>query len=567
MDFDHVAPLRNDIIRLARTLQVSRPGGSPAFLTVQLELRLGAISELDGQLGSHHDISPRDILLLVLTSAQFLELPNTALLSSSCFLPGATGTNGLGKLELVRAGEIYTRLMSQVAAGQRIGVTVQHLEKGMDTVDSPQKSDAGYEMDMDEDDDSGLKNVLDYSVITIKIGHVVRCTYKRDVKSCFVPPIYCPVRSESRGGNSSDQHTEQSYCCSAVLRFVVAGTTEGEILSGGGNLATAVVSALKTVYEPFTPIIVLDEEQSGTDGALSSSESVEARSYAFSFARWLGIHITGSFAPIGIKLATRIMRSPLHICSLPVGASVFSQYLGLGIPRDNPNTLKISHTIAAARDALDVQMAKTAAELSVDSFVCLLNVIGEGIEDPGLPVGQCKSLIQLSTILHLKQPAAVRSVDLGSIWSLLCKILSGTIDHDTASSFAIFHCIGSVAGSLVHLKRDIVIHTLSDLAFVLRRLLLTIRRMRSQPGAKQSKLVTGKLRPLLTALTVKTVPCVRTTQHTAIAAETQKAETLAKPFAKHVEHILLAYIDSMNDPLYILTPEIRWELEPGLFSS
>ncbi|KAI6141680.1 hypothetical protein BKA82DRAFT_4201188, partial [Pisolithus tinctorius] len=50
----------------------------------------------------------------------------------------------------------------------------------------------------------------------------------------------------------------------------------------------------------------------------------------------------------------------------------------------------------------------------------------------------------------------------------------------------IFHCIGSVAGSLVRLKRDIVIHTPSDLAFVLHRLLLTTRRMRSHPGAKQS---------------------------------------------------------------------------------
>ncbi|KAI5993841.1 hypothetical protein EDC04DRAFT_2613298 [Pisolithus marmoratus] len=51
-----------------------------------------------------------------------------------------------------------------------------------------------------------------------------------------------------------------------------------------------------------------------------------------------------------------------------------------------------------------------------------------------------------------------------------------------------------------------------------------------------------------------------------IAAETQKAEPLAKPFAKHVGHILLADIDSMNDLLCILTPEIQQELEPGLFS-
>ncbi|KIO00917.1 hypothetical protein M404DRAFT_1003463 [Pisolithus tinctorius Marx 270] len=76
MDFDHVAPLRNDIIRLAHTLQVSRPGGSSTLLTVRLELLFGTTGELDGQLGSHHDISPRDILLLVLRNAQFLKLPN-----------------------------------------------------------------------------------------------------------------------------------------------------------------------------------------------------------------------------------------------------------------------------------------------------------------------------------------------------------------------------------------------------------------------------------------------------------------------------------------------------------
>ncbi|KIK15385.1 hypothetical protein PISMIDRAFT_640826, partial [Pisolithus microcarpus 441] len=71
---------------------------------------------------------------------------------------------------------------------------------------------------------------------------------------------------------------------------------------------------------------------------------------------------------------------------------------------------------------------------------------------------------------------------------------------------------------------------------------------------------------LLTALTIKTVPRTNTTQHTAVATETHKTESPAKPFAKHVGHVLLAYIDSMNDPLCIPIPEIQWELEPGLFS-
>ncbi|KAI6098742.1 Urb2/Npa2 family-domain-containing protein, partial [Pisolithus thermaeus] len=183
------------------------------------------------------------------------------------------------------------------------------------------------------------------------------------------------------------------------------------------------------------------------------------------------------------------------------------------------------------------------------------------------------------------RPAAVRSVDLGSIWSLLSKILSGTTNHDTTTSFATFHCIISVADSLVRLRRDVVIHNLPHLAFVLHRLLLITKRGRPQLGAKQSKLVAGTLpswvspsQPLgvaeirafsrlLTALTIKTVPPTYTTQqHTSVATEMQKAESLAKPFAKHVGHVLPAYIDCMNDPLCVLTPEMRQELEPGLFS-
>ncbi|KAI5992198.1 Urb2/Npa2 family-domain-containing protein, partial [Pisolithus albus] len=261
----------------------------------------------------------------------------------------------------------------------------------------------------------------------------------------------------------------------------------------------------------------------------------------------------------------------------------------------------ISYTIASL---------KPGGELCVDHFAGLLNVIAEGIEDSRLPACRCKGLVHLSTIplrdtpqgtlkvvqafvtrcldaltgqlrlyegpSELKEcyleliakhcsdrPAAVRS-------SLLRKILSGTTDHDTTTSFAIFQCIVSIAGSLVRLRRDIVIHTLPHLAFVLHRLLSITRRVRPQLGAKQSKLVAGTLpswvspsQPfgvpesralsrLLTVLTIKTVPRTHTTQqHTAVAAETTRPA--------------LAYIDSMNDPVCILTPEMRHELEPGPF--
>ncbi|KAI5986095.1 hypothetical protein F5J12DRAFT_868713 [Pisolithus orientalis] len=46
------------------------------LLTIHLELPFGTTNKLDGQLGPDHDISPYDILLLVLRNVQFWELPN-----------------------------------------------------------------------------------------------------------------------------------------------------------------------------------------------------------------------------------------------------------------------------------------------------------------------------------------------------------------------------------------------------------------------------------------------------------------------------------------------------------
>ncbi|KAI6017075.1 hypothetical protein EDC04DRAFT_2870150 [Pisolithus marmoratus] len=253
---------------------------------------------------------------------------------------------------------------------------------------------------------------------------------------------------------------------------------------------------------------------------------------------------------------------------------------------------------------VDVQVIKATRELSIDHFAHLLSMIAEGIEDPRLPVGWCKSLIHLLAMLlhdtpqvqtfvmcclttftgwpHLydgplelkehylelivkhcsDRPAAVHSVDLGSIWSLLSKILSGTANHNTTTSFATFHCIISIADSLVHLWHDVVIHTLPHLAFVLHRLLLIAKCGHPKLGAKQSKLVAGMLPSWVSPSQLLSVAEICAF----IAAETQKAKSLAKPFTKHVGHVLLAYIDCMNDPLCILTPEMWQELEPGLFS-
>lgn len=152
--------------------------------------------------------------------------------------------------------------------------------------------------------------------------------------------------------------------------------------------------------------------------------------------------------------------------------------------------------------------------------------------------------------------------------------------HDNTTSTATFHAIIATISSLIRLRRDLVVCTLPHLGLILRQLILAIRHLRPQLGAKQSKMVTNTLpiwvnaghalgaeeckalARLLTTLTSKSI--VRT--HHSLPTETQKAESLAKPFSKHAAYVLKAYIDAMNDPLCILPLDLRKELHPGLFS-
>lgn len=66
---------------------------------------------------------------------------------------------------------------------------------------------------------------------------------------------------------------------------------------------------------------------------------------------------------------------------------------------------------------------------------------------------------------------------------------------------------------------------------------------------------------VLEMLTTKTITRVHATP-----AETQKAESLAAPFSKHAVFVLKAYIEAMNDPLCVLTLDVRKELLPGLYA-
>lgn len=178
------------------------------------------------------------------------------------------------------------------------------------------------------------------------------------------------------------------------------------------------------------------------------------------------------------------------------------------------------------------------------------------------------------------QPAALRSSDLSSIWSLLSKYLAGSEEHDDHTSYRTFNTIIGIVSPLVRSRRDLVIHTLPHLGAILRQLIASIRQLRPQLGGKQRKVVTDtlpiwlntaeplqvdevkSLSRLLTSITSKSI--VRT--YRGPTADNQKAESLATPFSKHAAYVLKAYIDAMNDPLCVFPLDLRRELQPGLFS-
>lgn len=177
------------------------------------------------------------------------------------------------------------------------------------------------------------------------------------------------------------------------------------------------------------------------------------------------------------------------------------------------------------------------------------------------------------------QPASLRSVDLSSLWSILRALLAASSEHEQTTDNAVFHGVVDVLGALVRLRRDLVLNTLPHLGFVLRQLVSCLRSLRPQLGGKQSRLVmdtlprwisamqplgsqeSKTLARLLTTLTTKTMVRVH-----GAAAETQKPESLVRPFSKHAAYVLTAYVEAVNDPLCFVSSGIRKELQPGLFA-
>ncbi|KAG6891424.1 hypothetical protein C0992_007203 [Termitomyces sp. T32_za158] len=178
-----------------------------------------------------------------------------------------------------------------------------------------------------------------------------------------------------------------------------------------------------------------------------------------------------------------------------------------------------------------------------------------------------------------EQPAVLRMGDMGSIWSLITNFLAGSCVHDKDTTLEIFHKIINVISALIRLRRDLVIHTLPHLGSVLRQLLVIVRTVRPSLGIKQTSLVTDTLprwlnakQPIgveevrVLARLLETLTTKYMVRNNAPNSETQKAESLAKPFSKHATYVLKAYITVMNDPLCLLPSEHRKELQRGLYA-
>ncbi|KAF9560209.1 hypothetical protein CPC08DRAFT_690317 [Agrocybe pediades] len=198
------------------------------------------------------------------------------------------------------------------------------------------------------------------------------------------------------------------------------------------------------------------------------------------------------------------------------------------------------------------------------------------------PVELREEVLKLLSKHCSDQQTALRLQDAAAIWLLLSKYLAPSPVHDQVTTTTIFHEIVSILSSLVRLRRDLVTHALPHLGMLLRQLLFCMRACRPNLGAKQTNMImntqprwinsTQALGPeeakmlgrLLEGLLTKTT--VRFLASASSGPENQKAESLAKPFSKHAAYVLEAYIESMNDPLCVLSLDVRKELQAGVFA-
>ncbi|KAF9535580.1 Urb2/Npa2 family-domain-containing protein [Crepidotus variabilis] len=213
--------------------------------------------------------------------------------------------------------------------------------------------------------------------------------------------------------------------------------------------------------------------------------------------------------------------------------------------------------------------------------------LGIFVNSPGFVEGdaELRTEVLLMVVQYCSdQQAALRIQDTSLIFLLIAKCLAPcpAAKHDIFTSINVFHGLISILTTLIRLRRDLVTLCLPHLGMILQRLICCTKGCRPNLGAKQTSLVMGTLPKwisaseplgteaakalarLLESLTVKST--IRTISSSNQTDYHQKAESLSKPFSKHAAYVLKAHIEAMNDPLCILTLDVRKELRPGLFA-
>jgi len=178
--------------------------------------------------------------------------------------------------------------------------------------------------------------------------------------------------------------------------------------------------------------------------------------------------------------------------------------------------------------------------------------------------------------------SSLRNADIASIYIILGQAVAGSTVHDSFTRHTMYETIVSILLALVRLRRDLVASSLSHFALVASRLCEILRTVRPELAARQRRSVTDTLpfwinpaQPLplecakalarlLTNLNTKTI--VRTGPSARSDTSATQAQSLAQPFSKHAPYVITAYIRALINPLSVMTPRIRQELEPGLFA-
>ncbi|KAG8709638.1 hypothetical protein FRC09_000558 [Ceratobasidium sp. 395] len=155
--------------------------------------------------------------------------------------------------------------------------------------------------------------------------------------------------------------------------------------------------------------------------------------------------------------------------------------------------------------------------------------------------------------------------DITAIWILLDRATTSTDEM----FLSVYLAIVSTLSSLIRFRRDLLTPTLAQLSALLARLIRTLKARTSHAiGAPQRSAEVQaslaekatELARLLVGLTTKNAPV--TVRNRIEPKQTTKAESLARPFARHAPYLLVAYADSAAE----MSLAVRTALKPGLFA-